>query len=287
MIRTILKFAGFTLVCLGFTGWLAVTIGNITLFEDTYTLSATFDDVTGLLPNDNVKIAGVVVGKVTGVTVEKGRAKVTFKVRDNVRIPSDSKAGIRWRNLLGQRYVYLYPGEASTSYTDGDRIDETQSVVDLGELFNRLGPIIAAIDPKQVNTFLDAIVEGLDGNQQSVQQVLGDLATLMKGLATRDDAIGDLIEDLDTVAGTVTRRDEQIRLVLDNLTELAGTFSSNTDIVDAAVTDLGEVSANLDTLLSSRRSELDGTLASLLSVLETVEGKLGKLDSALGALDEA
>ena len=71
MIRDALKFGTFVLVCLGFLGWLAFTIGNIDLDDplgrDDYTLTATFDDVTGLLIDDNVKVAGVVVGKVTDI----------------------------------------------------------------------------------------------------------------------------------------------------------------------------------------------------------------------------
>ena len=72
MIRIALKFGAFVLVCLFFTLYLAFTIGNLDardpLGRNTYKVTASFDDVTGLLPNDNVKVAGVVVGKVTKVS---------------------------------------------------------------------------------------------------------------------------------------------------------------------------------------------------------------------------
>src|SRR5437588_11925944 len=154
MIRTIVKLVVFFTVCALFTGYLAFTIGNIHLFEHTYKLTATFDDATGLLKDDNVKVAGVVVGKVTAVKIDQGKAKVGFSVRDSIKVPVDSSAAIGWRNLIGQRYVYLYPGTASTVFRDGDRVAKTRSVVDVGELFNRLGPIVQAVDPKQVNVFL-------------------------------------------------------------------------------------------------------------------------------------
>jgi phospholipid/cholesterol/gamma-HCH transport system substrate-binding protein len=287
VIRTLLKFTAFTVVCMVFTGYLAFTIGNIRLFEQTYTLSATFDDVTGLLPDDNVKVAGVVVGKVTGISIEKGKADVTFSVRDDVRVPSDSTAAIRWRNLLGQRYLYLYPGTSSTVLTSGDEVGETRSVVDLGELFNRLGPIVAAIDPQKVNDFLDTIVEALDGRQDDVGAILDDLAALTTGLATRDEAIGRLITNLNTVAGTIDARDQQIRVVLDNLVTLAGTFSANTDVLDAAITELGDASGSLDTLLSTRAGEIDSIIANLVTVLRTVEDNLDLVDSAVAALPAA
>jgi phospholipid/cholesterol/gamma-HCH transport system substrate-binding protein len=282
----LVKLVAFFAVTSAFTAWLAITIGNIQ-FRDTYTLSASFDDVTGLLENDNVKIAGVVVGKVSGIEVEDGKAKVRFTVDDDVVVPADSEAAVRWRNLLGQRYLYLYPGDDRRALGDGDAVGATRSVIDLGELFNRLGPIVAAIDPQQVNAFLDSFTAALDGNEQRLGQVIDDLGTFAAGLGTRDEQIGSLIEDLDVVAGTIADRDRQIGQVLDDLVVLAGTFSDNADVVDAAITDLGRFSGSLGELLATNRDEIDGTLAGLTTVLETVRGKLGTLDGALANLDEA
>src|SRR5437588_2607990 len=162
--QVVVKLLLFFAVCAVLTAYLASTIGNIHLFEHTYKLTATFDDATGLLRDDNVKVAGVVVGKVGSVTIDQGKAKVQFTVKDSVKVPVDSSVAIRWRNLIGQRYLYVYPGNSSTVFKGGDTVTTTRSVVDVGELFNRLGPIVQAIDPHQVNTFLDTIVQALDGN---------------------------------------------------------------------------------------------------------------------------
>jgi phospholipid/cholesterol/gamma-HCH transport system substrate-binding protein len=283
---TLVKLVAFMTVCLVFTGYLAFTIGNIHLFQGTYDLSATFDDVTGLLPNDNVKVAGVVVGKVKKIGVDNGKARVGFTVRKGLKLPSDTQAAIRWRNLLGQRYVYLYPGQASTVLTDGGHIGRTRSVVDLGELFNRLGPIVQALDPQQVNAFLDTVVGALDGNEGKVRQVLDDLATLTQGLAARDQAIGRMVTNLDTVVGTINSRDAQIKTVLENLVALSKTFSDNTDVIDRAVVDLGQFSDNLNFLLSRNRSELDSLLTNLTIVTDTVRAKLPVLDDALSNIYE-
>ena len=287
MIRTAIKFGLFVAVCLGFTAWLALTIGNITLFEDRYDLTATFADANGLLINDNVKVAGVVVGKVTGIKVEDGRARVAFKVREDVRVPADSSATIRWRNLLGQRFVYLEPGDAPTMLEDGDTVERTTSVVDLGELFNRLGPIVAAIDPQQVNKFLDAIVQALDGNEAKVQQIVADLGGFTSTLAERDEQIGRLVENLGTVTKTINDRDAQIRTMLDNLVLLASTFSANTDVLDQASKELGDFSEDVSFLMRNNRGELDRIVGNLDRIVQVVQAKLGTIDHALGGLDDA
>ena len=287
MRSTVLRLVVFVLVTGFFTGYLAVTIGNIQLFKDQYELTAVFDDVTGLLPNDNVKVAGVVVGKVTGIRLERGEAVVDFVVDDAVKVPRDSQAVIRWRNLLGQRFLYLEPGEAATTLQDGDRITETRAVVDLGELFNRLGPIVKAIEPSQVNAFLDSITAALDGNEDELRATIDDLATLTSALASRDEAIKRLIDNLNTVAGTITSRDVQIRTVLDNLLALATTFRENTDVLDAAITDLGDVSENFGSLLENNRAEIDRIVDSLETLVALVREKLPSLDVTVANLDEA
>lgn len=283
---TIVKLLAFILVCLGFTAYLGFTIGNIRPFQGTYDLTATFDDVTGLLPNDNVKVAGVVVGKVGTISIDKGKARVKFSVRKGLKLPTDTEAAVRWRNLLGQRYVYLYPGNASTVLNNNARVAKTRSVVDLGELFNRLGPIVQALDPKQVNTFLDTVVGALDGNEAKVGKTLDDLAVLTQGLADKDAAIARMIGNLDTVAQTINSRDAQINTVLNNLIKLAETFSENTAVIDRAVVDLGEFSDNLNYLLSRNRGELDNLIANLKTITDTVHAKLPVLDHALESLYE-
>jgi phospholipid/cholesterol/gamma-HCH transport system substrate-binding protein len=287
VIKTALKFGAFVGVCLAFTLWLAFTIGNIRLFEDKYDLSASFDDVTGLLVNDNVKVAGVVVGKVTKIEVDRGQAIVRFNVRDDVRVPSDTRAVMRWRNLLGQRYLYLEPGEASTTLQDGDVVRETESVVQLGQLFNRLGPIVAAIDPQKVNTFLDAITEALDGNQDSLRAAIDDLALLARELGERDEQIGRLIENLNSVAGTIASREQQISVMLDNLVLISQTFSENTEVLDAAMTEMGDFADDFGYLLESNRGQIDRLMGNLVEVIRVVRSKLDTLDRAVPRLDDA
>jgi virulence factor Mce-like protein len=281
--KLLLFFAACTLL----TAYLAFTIGNIHLFQHTYKLTATFDDATGLLRSDNVKVAGVVVGRVASVKIDQGRARVEFTVKDSVKVASDSQAVIRWRNLIGERYLYLYPGTASTVLRDGDRVARTRSVVDVGELFNRLGPIVKAVDPKDVNTFLDTIVQALDGNTDKIRESIDNLAVVAQSLGSRDQQIGRLIDNVNTVAGAINDRDAQIRTVLDNLVLISRTFSQNTDVLNTAVTELGDFSDNFGSLLANNQTQIDHIIANLNKIVAEVKVKLPVLDTTLGGLDTA
>jgi phospholipid/cholesterol/gamma-HCH transport system substrate-binding protein len=293
MIRVALKFGAFVLVCLFFTAYLAFTIGNLDvrdpLDRNAYTLTARFDDVTGLLVNDNVKVAGVVIGKVTKVSTEDGRALVKMRIdNDHDDIPKvGTSAGIRWRNLIGPRYVYLYPGpRGGEALQGGDEIEETASAVDLGELFERLGPIVTAIDPAQVNKLLETLTQAFDGREDEIGSALDDLATLARGLQSRDEAIGRLVENLDTVTATLARRDQQIEAMLDNLLAISQAFGDNTATLDAALTELGQFGTNLSGVLDNNATELDRLLGNLAKVTDTAVSKLPELDSFLSDFAE-
>src|SRR4051794_14935904 len=102
----LVKFAVFAAVTVLLTLFIGGQIMG-TSFHDRYPLVATFDDVTGLLPGDQVKVAGAPVGRVSSIKVKNGRAEVRMEVDRGVRLPADSTAAVRWRNLIGQRMIYL------------------------------------------------------------------------------------------------------------------------------------------------------------------------------------
>ena len=92
---------------------------------------------------------------------------------------------------------------------------------------------------------------------------------------------------MNTVVGAVDERDTQIRTVLDNLVQISQTFSSNTRVLNEAVSDLGDYSANVGALLSENRAHIDSIVANLKAVVDEVQVKLPVVDSVLGGLDEA
>ena len=298
-----LKFIAFILVCLVFTIYLAFTIGNIRpshlwFFHRDYSLVTYFDDVSGLNKDDNVKVAGVVVGKVTAIKIVDhapghaadgtGRARVTISVHKTIRLPANTAALIRWRNLLGQRYIYLLPPASADAdpvvLRSGETITKTTSVVDIGELFNRLGPIVTAIQPDKVNQFLQAFTDALSGNEESLRSSLDNLAQITASLAAHDDAIGRLVGNVNTVAATLSSRDQEIRTVIDNLVAISGTFSQNTQVVDDAITNLSQVSSNLNRLLSANRGQIDRILTNVNTLLQVVVTKLPEAGSLLSSL---
>ncbi|NED53021.1 MCE family protein, partial [Micromonospora aurantiaca] len=139
------------------TGVLTAVIGMQIARVNTaggWRLTATFDDASGLMKGDEVKIAGAPVGQVDEVEVVDGKARVSLTVRESARVPADSEAAIRWRDAMGRRVVYLLPGKSAARMRPGAHIEKTRSAVDGSALLDQLGPLVRSLDPKQVNTVL-------------------------------------------------------------------------------------------------------------------------------------
>jgi phospholipid/cholesterol/gamma-HCH transport system substrate-binding protein len=252
---TMLKTLVFVLV----TGLLTFYIGQQILgtsFASRYKLTATFDDVTGLLEGDGVKVAGTPVGQVKSIKVVRGKAVVVMAVDKDVRLPSDSTAAIRWRNVMGQRVVYLEPGSSGAMLGDGDRVPHTRSVVDLGEVVNALGPLTRNLDPNQLNKILFSFSQALDGNEQNISLLTDNLDLLLRTFAARKKTIEGMIDNYETVSGAVATRDKQIAASIDNLESLTKVFANNRKLLDDAIVEIGGVTTNLNQVLGGNDAQL-------------------------------
>ncbi len=278
--RTLAKVAGFTLLSGVLTVGLGVKIGNIRLFSHTYTVQAQFTDASGVFKGDAVKLAGVDVGRVAGAKIDHGLGVVTFSVDDSVDLTSHSTVGIRWRNVLGQRFLYVFPGDGGGRELHGGDVipvSRTQDAGDLNAFLNKLGPILQAIDPDKANAFLDSLNEALGGNEGAVRGLIGDAATLTGRLGGMDQQIKTLISSSDTVMSTYADQNQSISQILDDLNSVGGRLQGMTGAIDKFITDFADVQQQLDKLLTENSSNIDADLQSL----DSVSGTLAKNRSSL------
>jgi phospholipid/cholesterol/gamma-HCH transport system substrate-binding protein len=268
----LIKVAIFAAIAGLMTIALGVKLANSRLFADTYELQAEFEDATGILLNDAVKLAGVDVGRVQGAEIEDGKAIITFNIDKDVELPKDSTIAIRWRNVLGQRFVYVYPGDDDEVWEEGDRIPvaQTKDVNDIGTFINRVGPVLKAIDPDEANAFLDAMNTALEGNEQDVRQLLDDGAKLAKTLADEDVQIKGLIRSASRIMGAYASQEEALGGIFDNLDGVGSMLRRRITDVNTLVTDFATVQRQLNQLVTENRSNIDASIASLDSVANTL-----------------
>lgn len=194
------------------TGVLVVVIGNIS-FQSTHSYKAIFGDVTGLNTGDDVRVAGVRIGTVKGIAiVNTNQAEVTFTVANNAFVNKSETATIRYRNLVGQRYIALAEGSGpATPLPVGSTIpvSQTFAALDLTTLFNGFKPLFAALSPDDINQLTYEIIQVFQGEGSNLNGLLQTTASLTSTLADRDQVIGSLIDNLNTVLSTVSQRNTQ------------------------------------------------------------------------------
>jgi phospholipid/cholesterol/gamma-HCH transport system substrate-binding protein len=121
--------------------FLALKAGNLLSlnFDETYQVTARFDNIGGLKPRAAVKSAGVVIGRVESISFDDKtfQAKVVLNLHKDVVFPKDSSAKILTSGLLGEQYIGLEPGADEKNLAAGDRITQTQSAVVLENLIGQ------------------------------------------------------------------------------------------------------------------------------------------------------
>jgi phospholipid/cholesterol/gamma-HCH transport system substrate-binding protein len=282
------KVVAFTLFSAVLTAGLGVKIGNLRLFSHTYTLKAVFDDASGVFKGDAVKLAGVDVGRVKGTQIDKGLAVVEFNVDESVKLTNTSTVAIRWRNVLGQRFLYVFPGDRAAGRTlkDGDVIpvSRTDDAGDISAFLNKIGPILQAIDPDKANAFVDSLNTALAGNEGTVRALIGDAAQLAGRLGDMDQQIKEVISSSDTVLTTYANQDQSIQAILDDLNSVGGRLSGMTSDINAFVTDFAAVQKQLDKLLKDNKSNIDFDLQALNDVAAVLSQNKANLASTLCSL---
>ena len=286
---SLVKLTVFAVITSIATMLLYYTIGNIRPGTDYTTYKAAFSDVTGLLQGDDVRVAGVQVGRITSTKVNGDHALVTFQLERDVHLTTAAKARIRYKNLLGQRYVALDLASDGTRLRGGDTIPigQTQAALDLTTLFQGFKPLFKALSPEDVNKLAAEVVATLQGEGGTVDALLESTSSLTNTLAARDAAIGRVITNLSAVTATVAERDDTLGQLIAELQRFTTGIAGDRDAIGNSIVSIDRLAAATARLLEESRPALDRDLAALNTIVDVVEQKTPVVDEALKRLPDA
>lgn len=295
----LIKFSVFATVTVIATALLAATIANVS-FTPTDTYRAVFTDVTGLLPGDDVRVAGVRVGSVTGIGLtDRTEAEVTFTVDRARTLFTSTHAEIRYRNLVGQRYLVLLdgPGDETPLRPGGEiPLAQTAPALDLTVLFQGFKPLFAALSPDDVNKLAFEIIQTLQGEGGTIDSLLAHTASLTTALADRDQLIGSTIENLNNVLTALDQRDSRFADLLDQLQRLVSGLSDDRAAIGSSLGNINALAAATSGLLTEGRPAIATDVSQLGTLAGTLQGNgktvdtflhnlPGKLDAVTGIAD--
>ncbi|HWD04231.1 MAG TPA: MCE family protein [Amycolatopsis sp.] len=277
----LIKLSIFVVITVLFTAILGISIANIDT-TSTNEYSARFTDATLLLSGDDVRIAGVRVGTVKDVKiVDKRQAQVDFEVDSGRRLPAGVTAQIKFRNLVGQRYLSLGEGSDTSGrmLAPGGTIplERTTPALDLTELFNGFKPLFTALNPDDVNKLSYEVIQVLQGEGGTVESLLAHTASLTTTIADKDKVIGEVIDNLNSVLDTVNAHTPQLSDLIVKLQQLVSGLAQDRKPIGDAIEGLGNLAQTTAGLLSDARQPLKDDI----SALGDLTTKLNKNDPAL------
>jgi phospholipid/cholesterol/gamma-HCH transport system substrate-binding protein len=281
----LVKFVTLAVVVALATTVLALTISNASPGEHS-SYAARFTDASGLLPGDDVRIAGVVVGTVDDIRIVDRRvAEVAFSVARDQRIPASVTAAILYKNLIGQRFLSLALGTGPTGETlpAGGTIpvERTRPPLNLTTLFNGFKPLFAALDPQQVNQLSLEIIQVLQGQGGTVQSLLASTSSLTNTLADRDEVIGQVIDNLNAVLDTVNSRDKQLSDLISSLQALVSGLAEDRKPIGDAIVSIGKLTKVTSGFVEEGRPALRQDIASLGDLAGNLNDSAPKLEQTL------
>jgi phospholipid/cholesterol/gamma-HCH transport system substrate-binding protein len=285
----LIKLAVFTVATVTITIILASAIGNFALLRARYSITAAFNDATGLLAGDPVTLAGVKIGKVSSTRVDHGVAIVGLSIDRGVRLPRATHIEIRYRNLLGLRVVNLDPGAGTGPYLrPNDRVPATQTEgpLDLDTIFNNLKPLLTGVNASDINTLTEALVTAIGPHRDDINAILADSSKLLGTLSTKDEEIGALLGNLNTVTTAVSDQRTQLEQLLANFATLSDTLAGDSGTLDRTLGNLNTVTGELGHVIKNNRSSLDRDLGNVATLLELVRKHQKDLVQILGHLDD-
>ncbi|MBB5954827.1 phospholipid/cholesterol/gamma-HCH transport system substrate-binding protein [Saccharothrix tamanrassetensis] len=227
------------------------------------TYSAEFTEAAGLVPSNEVRVAGVKVGKVTDVELAGDRVLVSFRVKD-AWLGDRSTATIRIKTLLGQKFLALDPqGSQPLDPREPIPRDRTLSPYDVQEAFNGLATTVGQIDTKQLADSFRVLSETFQGSADSVRGALDGLSALSKTISSRDEQLARLLDNTRQITKTLSDRNEQFEKLLADGNLLLGELRKRKDAIGALLTGTRELSKELSGLVSDNNAQLKPALEQL------------------------
>ncbi len=241
------------------------------------TYRAAFRDASGLAAGNEVRVAGVKVGKVTGVGLAFGAGggyvRVQFRVDPGaVRLGDRTSATIRIKTVLGQKYLALEPSGSGRLQPGGQiPLDRTAAPFDVVQAVNGLAGTLQQIDTDQLAQAFSVLSQAFTDTPASVHQTLSGLSTLSQSVAARDADLRQLLAHARAVTGVLAQRDQDFRQLVADANLLLAEVSRRRDAIHNLLVTTTALANQVSGLVADNRTRLGTALGELRQVLATLQ----------------
>lgn len=260
---TLIRLGVFLAVCLLGTVALWAVFADLR-FGRGYTYFAQFANVSNMKKNSHVRIAGVEVGQVKNVSINRdATVTVEFTADSSVELTEGSRAVIRYDNVVGDRFLALEEGAGGVKKLNpGDTIpvSRTQPALDLDAVIGGFRPLFQALSPDKVNDLSGQLIQALQGQGPTIGSFLTQAAAVTNTLADRDQLIGQVITNLNTVLTSLGGKSDKLDKAVLSLSQLVDRLAQRKTDISNAVAYTDAAANSIADLLSQGREPFAKTV---------------------------
>lgn len=253
-------------------------IGGGTIYK------AAFSEAAGLRPNDEVRIAGVKVGKVTAVDLDGDRVLVRFRIK-GADLGDKTRADIRIKTVLGRKFLMLTPdGGGHLSTKDIIPLSRTSSPYDVSQAFQGLASTVDQIDTAQLEKSFKVLADTFRDTPADVRASLTGLSRLSRTIASRDQQLQLLLKRSAVVSTVLSARDQDLTAFMADSSLLLQELKRRRQAIDQLLTTTTQLSEQLIALVRENRAALTPALNHLHNVVLVLKANQDNIDKALPRL---
>ena len=279
---------------------LAFSVNRFQGLRGVYEISADLTDAAGLQPGNEVRIAGVKVGRITKVGLTDEAARVTMEIEGEVRIPEETTLEVKLKTLLGQKFINLRfprayveaasqgsPEDATSGYlASGDLIplDSTEVPFEVHQAAREGTDVLEAIDKVALRKMLRVFAGSVDVSKDEIADALVALDDAGRVLGPKSSGITSLLRNLDKLGDGLARSDKDIAGVLEGGADVLNVLAERRQTTSSLLAAADDLGRTLGVLLRVAKGSVQVGARDLGSVLLSVEGELASLEAALSEL---
>ena len=247
---------------------------------DTY--YADFSEAGGLVANNEVRIAGVRVGKVKQVDLAGDHVRVTFQLDKNAQFGTETGAAIKVKTLLGAMFLAIEP-KGPGQLKEGSEIplSRTAAPYDVVKAFTGLANTSERIDTKQLATALNVLADSTKFAPQDFRSALQGVSRLSSNIAARDAQLNTLLVNLRKVSGVLGDRSKDLVGLMKDGDTLFRALVARREAIHNLLVSTSKLSGQLVGLVQDTRADLKPALDNLYGVVRLLENNQANLDNSL------
>ncbi len=246
---------------------------------------ALFSEAGGLAAGNDVKISGVKVGTVSRVSLDRGKAMVTFTVKSIVELGSETTAHIRTGTLLGQRILTLESaGDTRLRPFDVIPVSRTSSPYSLSEAVSNLTSNVAETDTGAVNQSLDTLAATINQIAPQLGPTFDGLTRLSQSINERNQSVGELLKNAADVTGILSQRSQQVNALILDANDLVAVLVQRRQAIADLLADTSALAKQISGLIADNEAQLGPTLDKLNATMAMLEKNRDNIGKALPGL---